>query len=509
MSGDRFVFGPFVFDANRGTLLRDGRPVALGHKGATLLGTFLRAPDQVLTKAELMESAWPGAAVEESNLSVQIAALRKLLGAAGDEGEWIATVQRVGYRFIGPVRAAGEPVPFAAPADSRPSIAVLAFTNLSEEREQDYLADGIAEDIIVALTRFRWFFVTARNSSFAYKGKAVGAKEVARELGVRYLLEGSVRKSGRRLRIAAQLIDAETGNHIWAERYDRELTEVLAVQDEIALRVAGAIEPELLKTESLPASPRRTGNATAWDKVRQGTWHFHKVARDSHLQARDLFREACRLDPALPEAQIWRARVSAGIVAYGWSDDPASTLREGLDAAIQAIHLDEKNPYSHYAFAIVSAYADAPERSIAAAERAIELSASFALGHLVLGMARLFCGQASAAIAAIAHGLSLNRHDPQNFVWYDLLALAHLLCGEADEAVRCAIEGVKIRPSWRPIFETLAASYAASGRVAEARKSVAQMQGLPGSGAHLLAPLMSRNPQWRDRIATLLRSAGG
>jgi tetratricopeptide (TPR) repeat protein len=304
-----------------------------------------------------------------------------------------------------------------------------------------------------------------------------------------------------------QLIDAETGNHIWAERYDRELTEVLAVQDEIALRVAGAIEPELLKTESLPAPPRHTGNATAWDKVRQGTWHFHRVGRDSHLLARDLFREACQLDPSLPEAQIWRARVSAGIVAYGWSGDPASTLREGLDAAIQAIHLDEKNPYSHYAFAIVSAYADAPERSIAAAERAIELSPSFALGHLVLGMARLFCGQASAAIVAITHGLSLNRHDPQNFVWYDLLALAHLFCGEADEAVRCATEGVKIRPSWRPLFETLAACYAASGRPVEARKSVEQMQALPESSGHLLAPLMSRNPPWRDRITTLLRSA--
>jgi TolB-like protein len=503
MPGDRFVFGPFAFDAMRGTLTRAGEMLALGQKGAKLLEALVRAPGQVLAKSTLMDAAWPGMAVEDSNLSVQIAALRKLLGGTADAGEWIATVQRLGYRFVGAVERESEAAPGQAPA--RPSIAVLPLADLGAAHELEYLADGLAEDIIIALTRFRWFSVAARDSSFAYKGKTIGARQVAQELGVRYLIAGSVRKSDHRLRVAVELIDADTGHHLWAERYDRELTEVLALQDEIALRIAGAIEPELLKSESL-AAPRRSGSATAWDLVRRGTWHFHKVARESHWRARDLFREACRLDPDLTEAQIWRARVCAGIAAYGWSDDRAATLREGLDAAIRAIHLDEKNPYSHYAHAIVSAYVE-PERTVAAAERAIELSPSFALGHLVLGMGQLFRGDAPAGAAALAHGLALNRHDPQNFVWYDLLAIAQLLCDDADAAVRSAGESVKIRPSWRPAFATLAACYAAAARPAEANAAFRQMQELPEADSGVLLPQMKRSPQWQERIAALLRSA--
>ena len=224
----------------------------------------------------------------------------------------------------------------------KPSIAVLPFRNISGDPEQEYFADGISEDIISALASFRWFFVIARNSSFVYKDKPIEAKQVARELGVRYLLEGSVRKSSQGVRISVGLVDASTSTQIWAERYDRAMTEVFAIQDEIAERVAGAIEPELLKTESIPASARRTGNMTAWDLVRQGTWRFHQVTRPTHVQARELFREACRLDPHLPEAHIWRARVNVGLIAYGWSDDPAADRQEGLEAALRAIHLDEK-----------------------------------------------------------------------------------------------------------------------------------------------------------------------
>ncbi|TIQ02538.1 MAG: transcriptional regulator, partial [Mesorhizobium sp.] len=212
-----------------------------------------------------------------------------------------------------------------------------------------YLADGITEDIITALTRFRWFRVIGRNSSFVYRDKCLGSKQVAGELGVRYVLEGSVRRSGSHVRVSVQLVDAASASQIWAERYEMELAEAFAVQDAIAERITGAIEPELLKTESLPAGARHSGNVTAWDLVRQGTWHFHHVGQKTHLRARELFREACRLDPDLAEAHLWLGRVSAGIVAYGWSDRPSEDIREGLDAALVAVRLDEKNPYSHYA----------------------------------------------------------------------------------------------------------------------------------------------------------------
>src|SRR5499426_2478965 len=245
----KIAFGSFVLDVDRGTLIREGQPIALSSKGLQLLLRLLRAPGQVLSKADLMRAAWSDAAVEESNLSVQIAALRKQLGPSPDGGDWIATIPRVGYRFVGSV-AAQPGTDSGAPrteGEPRPSIAVLPFINLGGDRQQEYLADGITEDIITALTRFRWFFVIARNSSFAYKHKSLDAKQIAQELGVQYLLEGSVRKSGQQVRISAQLVDAATGKQIWAERYDLELTELFAIQDEIAERVAGAIEPELLK----------------------------------------------------------------------------------------------------------------------------------------------------------------------------------------------------------------------------------------------------------------------
>ena len=463
-------------------------------------------------KPLLIDAAWPGTVVEESNLSVQIAALRKLLGPPSGGGEWIATVSRVGYRFVG-ASDSGEQDAKAgsdrrAALTLRPSIAVLPFTNVGGDKEQEYFADGITEDIITTLARFRWFFVIARNSSFIYKANPIDAKQVARELGVRYLLQGSVRKSGQRVRISAQLIDATTGAHIWVERYDLEMTEVFAIQDEIAERVAGAIEPELLKSEATLAAARHTGNMTAWDLVRQGTWRFHQVTRPTHRQARELFREACRLDPHLPEAHIWRARVSAGVIAYGWSDDPTTDRLEGLEAALRAIHLDEMNPYAHYALAIVSAYSDELEQAIRAAEKAVELGPSFALGHLVTGMTQLFSGRAEDAIEPLQRGLKLSPHDPQNPVWFNLLALAQLFTGQAESALETTSRALKARPDWRPTIETMACCYALLDKWDDARRCVRQMGQLQRQSSDALAPLKEKNPHWKDQINGLLRQAG-
>jgi len=506
-----FAFGPFVLDAQRGMLLREGRPVALSGRGLRLLQTLLCSAGRVLTKTELMQAAWGHAAVEESNLSVQIAALRKQLGPTPDGGDWIATVPRVGYRFVElPAQTASGSGKSSRTlsAENRPSIAVLPFTNLSSEAEQEYLVDGITEDIITALTRFRWFFVIARNSSFAYRGKPLDAKQISQELNVRYLLEGSVRKSDQRIRISAQLVEAASANHIWAERYDLALTEVFAVQDEIAERVAGAIEPELLKSEGAQAAARHTGNMTAWDLVRRGTWHFNQVTHENHLKARELFRQARTLDPELPEAHIWLARASAGVVAYGWSDKPELDIREGLDAALKAIQLDEKNPYSHYALAICSPYANAPEQAVVAAEKAIEISPSFALGHLVLGMGQLFRGSAGEAIAPFERGLTLNPYDPQNFVWCNLLALAHLFADQGDKALAAAVKARKIRPTWRPLYGTLACCYAALDRLQEAEQCLEQMRQLENPSGDALEPLRLRNPHWTHELANLLKKAG-
>lgn len=504
MSTD-LAFGPFILDAQRGKLLREGRPIAVSSKGLRLLEAFLASPGEVLTKAELMQTGWGNAAVEESNLSVQIAALRKQLGPMADGGDWIATVPRVGYRFVGPsAQLRGEESVSAKPPSSgrehRPSIAVLPFANLGGEKDQDYLADGITEDIITALTRFRWFFVIARNSSFAYKGKPLDPKQVAQELGVRYLLEGSVRKSGQRIRISVQLIEAASAKNIWAERYDLEMTEVFAVQDEIAERVAGAIEPELLKSEGAQAAMRHTGNMTAWDLVRRGTWHFHQVTRENHLKARELFRESCRLDPELPEAHIWLARVSAGVVPYGWSDSPTSDLKEGMDAALKAVQLDERNPYAHYGLAIVSVFSERFEQSISAARKAIDISPSFALGHLVLGIALLFSGQAGEAVAPLQRGLRLSPYDPQNFVWFNVLALAHLFSGQAEAGLEAATRAQQVRPKWWTTLEVLICCYAALGKWNEARNCAQEMATVAKQPGDVFAPLKAHNSAWAEEL---------
>jgi TolB-like protein/Tfp pilus assembly protein PilF len=506
----KFAFGPFILDVQRGTLVREGHPVAVSSKGLKLLLALLRAPGQVLSKTDLMRAAWSDAAVEESNLSVQIAALRKQLGPSPDGGEWIATIPRSGYRFIGSVNAQPETDRGNAAAtqgEYRPSIAVLPFVNLSGEKEQEYLADGITEDIITALTRFRWFFVIARNSSFAYKDKSLDVKQVARELGVRYLLEGSVRKSGQRVRISAQLVDAPSGNHIWAERYDLELTELFAIQDEIAERVAGAAEPELLKTEGARAAARHTGNMTAWDLVRRGTWHFHQVTRENHLKARELFREACKLDPELPEAHIWLARVSAGVVPYGWADNPAIELQEGMQAALKAVYLDERNPYSHYALAIVSIFSGQLEQAIRTTRKAIEISPSFALGHLGLGMALLFSGRASEAIAPLEHGLRLSPYDPQNFVWFNMLALARLFAGREEAALEAAIRAFQVRPNWWTTLEVLTCCYAKLDRWDEARNCVRDMGKVIKQPGDVFAVLRAKNPNWTGQMSEALKKA--
>jgi TolB-like protein len=387
--------------------------------------------------------------------------------------------------------------------------AVMPFANVSGEREQDYFADGITEDIITALGSYRWFIVIGRNSSFAYKNSPIDPKQIASELGVRYLLEGSVRKSGESVRISARLVDAATSAQIWAQRYDLAVAEVFAIQDEIAERVAGAIEPELLKTESSPVLARHTGNMTAWDLVRQGTWRFHQVTRPTHVQARELFREACRLDPQLPEAHIWRARVNNGLNAYGWSDDAAADQHEAMEAALRAIYLDPRNPYAHYVFASACNFSNKLEQAVLASERAIELSPGFALGHFSLGIAHLFSGRAAEAIAPFLRGLKLSPHDPQNPVWFNFLALAQLFAGDPESALLTSTHALGTRPDWRPIVETVAYCYAATGKWSDARRCVRQLTELPAlPHAALVAPLWERNPHWRDQVDGLLRRAG-
>ena len=391
----------------------------------------------------------------------------------------------------------------------KPSIAVLPFANMSGDADQDYFADGLTEDLITALAKFRWFFVIARNSSFAFKGRTLGVQQIGRELGVRYILEGSSRRSGERVRVSAQLVDAETGRHLWAERYDRDLADLFAVQDEIVARVVGAIEPEMLKTETLRARQKSPEELSGWDQIFRGMWHFYQVTESDHLSARELFRAATATAPGLAEGHTWLARAAAGILIYGWSKNPAAETAEGWQAAMRATRLAETDPYAHYALGIMSAAMGQPDRAASEAQKAIDLSPSFALGWLLLGMGRLFAGRAAQAVEPLQRGLRLNPHDPQAFIWLQLLAFAHQLSGGAEEAAQRAREAVAMRPESASGQAALACASVRLGRMGEARAGVLALEQILKESPTAFDELLARFSQAdRERLLETLREAG-
>lgn len=388
----------------------------------------------------------------------------------------------------------------------KPSIAVLPFANLSGDPGQEYFADGITDDIITALTKTRWLLVTSRSSSFAFKGKAIETEQVARRLGVRYILSGSVRRSGHHIRVSAQLTEAETGGSIWAERYDRDIGDVLALQDQIAEEVAGAIEPELLRKEGQRGA-ERPQSLTAWDLVRRGMWEFHKIRPESHRRARELFLKAIENEPNSADGYIWLARVEAGLAAYGWGADPEASLQRGMEAGLKAVQLDEKNPYSHYAVAVTHVFGGECDTAIQAARRALSLSPSFALGHLILGAAYLHTGRSQDAIEPLEHGLRLSPFDPQNFTWLFLLSVAYAFSGNPDVALGTARRALSLRPHWIPALKVVVLCCTLLGDVPQARSAASQIRSFDAKEGDLARLLPLSNPNWIDEIEQAVESA--
>jgi len=327
--------------------------------------------DGVNVAARLEQMADPGGICLSGKIHAEIEG--KIDRSFEDRGEQqvknIARPLRV-YALAGKGGSTVEPRPLPLP--DKPSIAVLPFANLSGDAEQEYFADGITDDITAALTRARWLFVLSRNSAFAFRGNP-DFQAVARKLGVRYVLSGSVRKSGPRIRVSAQLTETDTATTIWAERYERDLHDLFALQDEITADVAGAIEPEVLRNEGARAMVANPRDLTVWDLVRRAVREFHKVTSEGHHRARELLLQAIRTDPNSVDAHIWLARASGGIAAYGWSPIGAEMLRDAIEAGDRAVGLEGNSPYAHYAAAVAYAFAGKNDRASTAAERAISL----------------------------------------------------------------------------------------------------------------------------------------
>src|SRR6476659_8206336 len=361
----------------------------------------------------------------------------------------------------------------------RPSLAVLPFVNMSGDPEQDYFAEGISEDIITGLSKLRWFFVIARNSSFAYGGKAVDVKRIARELSVRYILEGSVRKGGSRVRITAQLIDAATGNHIWADRYDGDLTDVFALQDEITKKVVAAIEPKLLEAEGVRSQNRSPEDIGAWDMVMQANSLFWRLTKDEGEAAIAMLRRAVERYPNYAPAHSMLAfmLLVSGYAAWTLSElEPQ--VRQAETLATRAATLDDSDPWAHLALGYVAFTRRRTEEAVQQFQRSIDLSPNFAAAHGYFGWALALDGQSDRAIPHLEQAICMSPHDPQNAIFFVGLAAAHYLIGRYSEAVNFGRNAVQHRSTFTGGHRILCASLAQAGQPAEARLALQRLKEL-------------------------------
>ena len=374
------------------------------------------------------------------------------------------------YRVLSARPSAIEAPP---PLPDKPSIAVLPFTNISGDPEQEFFADGMAEDIITALSKYRWFFVIARNSSFTYKGKTVKVQQVATELGVRYVLEGSVQRAGDRIRVNAQLIDAETGTHIWAERYDRDLADIFALQDEITEQIVSSIAPELGTAERERARRKPPASLDAWGRFQRGLWHVYHVNERDHSEAERLMREVTEIDPGFSPAYAYLAFLRYLAVIHGFAEDDAKTLAEGHALGNKAVTLDRNDPVAHFALARILTMEGEMEAAIAESKIAIGLNPNDPHGHHSLGWA-LYWGRADAE-GSLEHfntALRLNPRDPFRWITLMMKGAALRFLKRYDEAIEWGRAACQYPEGEFLPHLHLAATFGQAGKVDEARAEI-------------------------------------
>jgi len=408
--------------------------------------------------------------------------------------------------------ASGENTPKVTPTESRPaltlpdkpSIAVLPFQNMSGDPEQEYFADGMVEEIITALSRIRWLFVIARNSSFTYKGQTIDVKRVGRELGVHYILEGSVRKAGSRVRITGQLIDAITGTHLWADRFDGSLEDVFELQDTIALSVAGVIEPTLQAAE-MRRSVARPTDLSAYDLYLRALAIFFPVTKERILAAQGLLDQAIAIDRQYGPALSWAAFCHMTLVRDGWTEEAETSRRKAIALAREALEVGENDPRILVHSALVLGYlGEDIDAMIGLVDRALALNPSFARGWYVSGLLRVWAGQPDLTIEHIETALRLS---PRESIGGTLstMGMAYFFKHQYNQAVSKLILAIQDHPGFPPSYRTLAACYAHMGRLDEARAIVARLRAI--APLHVSSDLPFRKSEDRELLMSGLRLA--
>ena len=443
----RYLFLDFLLDTDQFQLRRGDEYIAAEPQVIELLILLLEQRERMVSKEEIYDRIWKGRIVSEAALSSRIKSLRQLLGDDGRTQSVIKTVHRKGFRFVAPVQRdesaehksessiapAPSPVP---PPNNKPTIAVLPFTNLSQQPEQDYLADGISGDIIAHLAKHRWINVVARNTTFGLRGQNLSLEELAQQLNTDYVVEGSVQRAGNRVRVTTHLMDAHSGHQLWADRYDREIEDIFALQDEITETLVARLEPEIGYAERHKVVQNRPANLQAWDCYHLGTHHFFKFTGADNLEAQRLLRRSQELDPHFVDAFAWWAYAVILGMVY-WDVKPTQDM---LDAALvasqRALNLDPQNATFYALKARVLLARREYDNAITGNQMAIELNPTFAAAHCGLGDSLAYEGRYEEAMECFNRAIALSPNDPQLWAFLTYGALALLFKGDYQQALQ-------------------------------------------------------------------------
>jgi adenylate cyclase len=496
-SSEVFLFENFRLDRRGGRLFRrasDGAftAVAISSRGLAILGVLIERAGEVVSKDEIIAAVWPGVVVEDSNLTVQISALRRALQNGRPNGRCIQTVPGRGYRFAAPVTPAAArassvasamraqviadlPAPNVPVATPRLSIVVLPFTNLSNDPDRQYFADGMADDLTTDLSRITHMFVIARNTAFTYRNKQFAAKQIGRELGVRYVLEGSVQRSENQVRINAQLIETESDAHLWAERFDGDTSDLFALQNEITTRIAVALNQELIAAEAA----RRTEHPDVLEYILRARAAYAKpISRERNAEGIMLLELALALDPHSAEVQSMVAGALAGRVLNGLSDSTAADLERAKGLSEQALAASLRSPLAHIAKAHLLRAQRRYAEAIPEYETALAYNRNYVYAFFALGQCKLHTGSIEETIPLVERAIRLSPRDPELGVWYQQIGNVHLLQSHTDEAIIWLEKARNHTPAHPTIRGDLASAYALNGQTDRATAELAEARRL-------------------------------
>jgi TolB-like protein len=516
-----YRFEKYVLDTDRRELRQGGDLVPLAPQVFDILVYLIHHRERVVSKDDLMAAVWGGRIVSESALTTRLNGARKAIGDSGEDQRLIKTLRRSGVRFVGDVCEEKQPAntpardrsaPIASlVSQEQPSIVVLPFANLSGDPLQDYFTDGVVEDITTELSRFSELFVIARNSSFTYKGQAVDVRAVGRDLGVRYALEGSVRKVEKRVRITGQLIDAESGKHIWADRFESSLQDIFALQDQMAHSVVGAITPRLEQAEIERAKRKPTESLSAYDCFLRGMASWHDWTRTGHDAALKQFYRAIELDPTFARPHALAAGCYLMRKSNGWVVDRVPETAETDRLARLGADLGRADAVALAWCAHALAHVVGDIRAgIALVDHALRLNPNLAVAWQRSGWIRVYAGECETAIEHLRTAMRLSPLDPLMHLAYSATAFGYFFLGDLNQSSAWSDRALQTRPDWPAALRVSAMSHALAGRERPAQQAMARLRVLQPTLrlSNLHEQMFFHRPEHMEKFVEAMRKAG-